>query len=429
MPFPLFFALAGALGANEVLTKRRKKGQMLAAEAERQDTLNDINLGIGMMGEANAFDRRRKEILQQQLIQGQVWAASKDPRQQAAGYAMLARVDEGVLRGVQQNETEARADKIRQQDQEVLQAGIGFAAEEKRFQRGLVMNKQLNDDLKPFQDSLIGYNKVINLLDTNDQIASMAALVAFIRGIDDSVVRRKERMSYEGANGLIIKFVNAVNKAEGKDFDEATRQSIRNAASALVNAQKSGAIVIANSYRLRATAFGLDPNKVLSGVDSALFTPIAIDSSAQEALEQRQAEADAAEATFTKQEGLLVDINIPFTDKRIVVNPAANIVHFLVKPFIDIIEGVGGGLRGETVYTNDLDGTPWIEDRFGVKRPVTNQDYINAEQDSNQGGVQFTEGLQRRIDEQEREDARKRREERNLNRPPGLFQEGGFFDR
>ena len=150
MPFPLFFALAGALGANEVLTKRRKKGQMLAAEAERQDTPNDINLGIGMMVEANAFERRRKEILQQQLIQGQALAASKDPRQQQAGYAMLARVDEGVLRGVQQNETEARADQVRAQDKEIIDAGIGLAANGKLLERELLMNKHLNDNLKPY---------------------------------------------------------------------------------------------------------------------------------------------------------------------------------------------------------------------------------------------------------------------------------------
>ena len=52
------------------------------------------------------------------------------------------------------------------------------------------------------------------------------------------------------------------------------------------------AIAITNSFQDRAVGFGLDPDRVMSGVDGSLFTRIVIDRSVQIAAEQR---ADAAE--------------------------------------------------------------------------------------------------------------------------------------
>ncbi|MCH7925482.1 MAG: hypothetical protein IIC51_08110 [Planctomycetes bacterium] len=89
--------------------------------------------------------------------------------------------------------------------------------------------------------------------------------------------------------------VNPCSKTQGRDFDAATKQSIRNAAAAIMNSEKTRAIVLTNSFQDRAVAFGLDPDRVLSGVDATLFTPIAIQRSAQNAAEQL---ADAAEVAF-----------------------------------------------------------------------------------------------------------------------------------
>ena len=69
-----------------------------------------------------------------------------------------------------------------------------------------------------------------------------------------------------------------------------------------------------------------------------------------------------------------------------------------------------------------------MDDGVGVKGPATNQEYLNAEKGI-EVGVEFTPGLQLRIDEQVREGDRGRRAEQRRNREPGLFQKGGFFDR
>ncbi len=295
MPFPAFFLLAAALGAREGIATRREKGRLLDLEAERQDAINQIDLGIDVMGVGNQFDARQIEAMQRQFQTAQGMLRSKDPKLQSIGANMLQDLDSAVRGNIQQNETEARADFVRLQDQEILTAGIGLADNEKRFERELTMNKQLNQELRPFIDARLSHAKVSNLLDNDDQLASLAGLTAFVQAIDNSVVREGELLKYQGANGMITQLVNIVNKSEGRDFDPATKQSIRNAAAALMNAEKARAIAITNSYQDRAIAFVLDPDRVLSGVDPNLFTPIPIDNSAREAA---ALEADAAERAF-----------------------------------------------------------------------------------------------------------------------------------
>lgn len=295
MPFPAFFLLAAALGGRESVINRREKNRLLDLEAERQDTINSIDLGISNDTGTNQFDAAQIEAMQRQFQTAQGMLRSKDPKLQSIGANMLQDLDSAVRGNIQQNETEARADFVRLQDQEVLSAGLGKADNEKRFDRELAMNKQVNTELKPFQTARLAYDKVSNLLDNDDQLASLAGLTAFVQAIDNSVVRDAELLKYQGANGMITQFVNVINKSEGRDFDPATKQSIRNAAAALINAEKTRAIAITNSYQDRAVSFGLSPDRVLSGVNENLFTPIQIDNTLQD---EREAQADAAEAAF-----------------------------------------------------------------------------------------------------------------------------------
>ena len=295
MPFPAFFLLAAALGTRDHLRGRLTKERMLDQEAERQDEINNIDLGIESMGASNVFDARQLDVMQRQFQTAQGLLRSLDPKLQGIGANMLQDLDTAVRGNIQQNETEARADLVREQDQEVLAAGLGKADAEKRFERELTMNRQVNTELKPFETATVSYNKVINLLDNNDQLASLSGLTAFVQSIDNSVVREGELLKYQGANGLITQLVNIVNKSEGRDFDPATILAIRNASAAIMNAEKSRAVAIANSFQDRAVAFSLSPDKVLSGVDVNLFTPIVIDRAAQDAAQEQ---ADEAEARF-----------------------------------------------------------------------------------------------------------------------------------
>ena len=296
MPFPLFFLLAAALGTRESIANRRDKKTALDLEAERINAINNIDLGLDAQGIANKFDARQIRAMQEQFQTGQGLLKSKDLKLQALGAGMLSRLDSAIRQNIQQNETEARADAARLLDQEIVEAGAGKAANEKRFERALVMNRQLNEELQPFGAAQLGFNKVMNLLKNDDQLASLAGLTAFVQSIDDSVVRESELLKYQGANGLITQIVNLVNKSEGRDFDPTTKQSLRNASAALMNAQKTQAVTIVNSFQARAISFALDVEKVLSGIDGTLFTQIPIDRATEEV---RQAQADAAEAAFT----------------------------------------------------------------------------------------------------------------------------------
>lgn len=312
MPFPAFFLLAAALGGRDIVRGERGRRRTLELEAERQNEINNIDLGLETAGVENEFDARQVEMFQRQQRTAQALLGSKDPRQQALGANMIADLDSAARQFVQQNETEFRGDKVRREEAEVAAAGVGKAANERRLAQELTMQTQLNNDLKGWNDAAVTFGKVMNLLDQDDQLASLAGLTAFVQGIDNSVVREGELIKYQGANGLIIRFVNLINKAEGKDFDENTKISIRNAAAALVNSEKARAEAITNSYQARALMSGLRPDVVLAGVDKTLFTPVIIDKEAQLA---RQAEIDAAQAAA---EGVELEEVAPSLSSRII---------------------------------------------------------------------------------------------------------------
>ncbi len=399
MPFPLFFVLATALGARESFLNKRRKGEMLDAEAERQDEINNIDVGINSMGVGNQFDARQIEAMNKQFQTAQGMLRSQDPKLKALGANMIADLDTAVRGNIQQNETEARADLVRQQDQEIVAAGLGQAANERRFTRTLAMNKQLNDELKSYNVAKVSYDKVINLLDNNDQLASLSGLTAFVQSIDNSVVREGELLKYQGANGLITQLVNIINKTSGRDFDPVTKQSIRNASAAILNAEKARATAITNSYQDRAIGFSLDPGKVLSGVDQTLFTPIQIDRAAQEAAE---AEADLVEQSFAADQGQFAEqtgevfgFDIPGTDSRLTVNPGANIADRLIKPFLSMTAAVGASLRGAKLLQKN-DGTLWYLEQDGTMNRVTNKDFTDLQKQSDI--AQLTPEMQQRLE-------------------------------
>ena len=428
MPFPAFFVLAAALGAREHIREKRAGRKMLDAEADRQDEINNIDLGIEAMGGTNQFDAQQMQAMGKQFQTAQAMLRSQDPKMQSIGANMLQDLDGAVRGNIQQNENEARADFVRQQDQEVVAAGLGQEANERRFTREMTMNTQLNNELKAFTAAQLSHAKVTNLLDNDDQLASLAGLTAFVQAIDNSVVREGELLKYQGANGMITQIVNLINKSEGKDFDPATKQSIRNAAGALVNAEKSRAIAVTNSYQDRAVSFGLNPERVLSGVDESMFTPMQIDKTAQL---EAEAQADIAEQalavqpdTFTEQTGEVAGFDIP-GDMRVTINPSDNITNRFVKPFISMTASIGRTLRGAKLMQKN-DGTLWIQEADGSLSRVTNQDFKNLQEQVGGSPAQLTPDLQRRQDDI---DAQKRAVDREGARSPGLFQEGGFFDR
>jgi len=364
MPFPAFFLLAGALGAREGIINRRDKRQLLDREAERQDAINRIDLGIDVMGVSNQFDARQVEAMNRQFTTAQGMLRSKDPKLQAIGANMLQDIDSAVRGNIQQNENEARADFIRLQDQEVAAAGLGKDDNEKRLERELTMNKQLNDELKPFGESQLLFSKVNKLLDNDDQLASLAGLTAFVQSIDNSVVRQAELLKYQGANGLITQLVNIVNKNEGRDFDPATKQSIRNASAAIINAEKGRATAITNSFQDRAQSFGLSAERVLSGVDENLFTPILIEQTAQEAIEEQADRAEAAQQTFVEfseagDQGVLSSVG-KFTFGGLGEGSA-----ILADKALQAWQDAGRALRGATLHIDPATGEIWEQDAQG----------------------------------------------------------------
>lgn len=400
MPFPAFFLLAAALGARDHIRSKRTGRRMIDQEADRIDTINNIDLGINVMGGENQFDAQQIEVMQRQLQTAQGFLGSQDSKLQALGANMIADLDSAVRGNIQQNENESRADLVREQDAEILATGLGKADNEKRFDREIKMNTQLNQELQAFTTAQLSFSKVMNLLDNDDQLSSLAGLTAFVQAIDNSVVREGELLKYQGANGFITQIVNLINKSEGKDFDPTTKQSIRNAASALMNAEKSRAIAITNSYQDRAVSFGLSPDRVLSGVDDSMFTAMPIDKAAQL---EAQAQADIAEQAFADQPdqftqvtGEIAGFDIP-GDRRITINPGENITNRFVRPFIQMTAKIGRTLRGAKLLQKS-DGTLWIQEADGSLSRVTNQDFEDLKGQVGGVAAQLTPDLQRRLD-------------------------------
>jgi len=345
MPFPLFFAIAGALGANEVITNRRENKRMLDEEAERQDTINNINLGLDNLPDGNVYDARQIQALYEQRVTAQSLLRSKDPKQQQLGATMLNSVSTGIRTFIQQNENEARADKVRQRDREIILAGD-------KTSRELTMNRQLREDLEPFNDSLTKFRKVMNLLDASDQLASVSALTIYIQQLDDSVVREADQLRYQGTNGLIIEVINILNKNVGKDFDPATKQALRNALAATQNAEKATALAIVNSTQETAISFSLSTDRVLAGIDKNLFTPIDISAEAQRRADDQAAAIEAAQISLPPgsrlldEAGPLAQIGAAFAKaktsdqswfSRNIVNLPANITEALARAMPDLV--------------------------------------------------------------------------------------------
>ena len=433
MPFPAFFLLAAALGGREAVRSKRRENKVIDAEAERQDTINNIDIGIDAIEAGNRFDASQIEAMQRQNQTALGMLRSKDPELRKLGANMIADLDSAVRGNIQQNETEARTDAVRQQDLEIASAGIGKADNERRFDRTLVMNKQLNDELKGYGNAQVSYDKVLNLLDNDDQLSSLAGLTAFVQAIDNSVVREGELIKYQGANGFITQIVNLVNKSEGRDFDAVTKQSIRNAAAALMNSEKAKATAITNSYQGRAAGFGLDPEKVLSGVDQTLFTPLQIDRSAQVEAERQADLAEAAQEQFVGfNEANKGPVSQSFEAVGLQPPSLGTAISVVADKALQTWQDAGRALRGATLHIDPQSGEIWEKDAQGKWRKITGtpdqqrQAEILRLQNT---GVQLSPDVQRRADEQQQradDRAERRREDR---REPGLFQEGGFFDR
>lgn len=307
MPFPAFFLLSAALGGREALRNRRGKKRALDIEAERIDQINNIDLGINAQGRESKFDARQIEVMQRQFQTAQALMRSPNQQQQALGINMIQDLDSAVRANIQQNETEARADKVREQDQEIVATALTKGDNEQRLARELVMNRQLRTELAAGREAEVLQSKVSNALLNGDITGSQIALTAMIQAIDGSVVRARELRNYQSTNGAINFMVNALNKLEGGDFTEQTKVSIRNGIAALTNAERTRSMALTESFQARAVAFGLDPKRVLAGIDTNLFTPLPINREAQEALE---AKADAAEAAFAEGRFEEIDPNL-----------------------------------------------------------------------------------------------------------------------
>jgi hypothetical protein len=435
MPFPAFFLLAAALGAREGIRGRRTSNRILDQEAERQDDINNIDLGIDAMGGSNKFDAKQIEAMGRQFETAQGMLRSQDEKLQALGANMIADLDTAVRGNIQQNETEARAEFVRQQDQDVAAAGLGKADNEKRMDRELTMNRQLATELRTFESARLSFNKVSNLLKNDDQLASLAGLTAFVQAIDNSVVREGELLKYQGANGFITHIVNMVNKSEGRDFDPVTKQSIQNAAAALVNAEKTRAVAITNSYQDRAVSFGLSPERVMSGVDDTLFTPIVIDKSAQEAAEEEADAAEAAQLTFTEFadaepagaiERAFNAVGLEGPDLGAGVSAALD-------KSLQAWQDTGRALRGATLHIDPGTGELWERSADGEWRQIDGTPDQKRQAEIlrlKNSTAKLPPDLQKRQDAIDAEEKRERRRNRLPKQTePGLFQEGGFFDR
>jgi hypothetical protein len=420
MPFPAFYLLAAALGAREGIANRRNKQNVLDLEAERQTEINAIDLGIDSIGGTNRFDARQIEVLKTQFQTAQGMMRSQDSSMQKLGANMMADIDTAVRANIQQNETEARADAQKIFDQVVLDAGAGKASNERRFDQELVMNRQLNNDLKPFLDATVSFNKVMNLLDNNDQLASLAGLTAFVQGIDNSVVREGELLKYQGANGAIVQIVNLVNKTAGRDFDPTTKQSIRNAAAALVNSEKQRAVAITNSYQDRAISFALSPERVLSGVDENLFTPIPID---RDALARLQADADAAQAAKAN----FIPIEEAATGLASQISNATfgqlgEGAAILADKALQTWQAAGRALSGSSLHIDPATGMIWERDAQGnftqIQGTIDEQRQAEILRIQNREGAQLTPSAQAKLDELLRQ--QNARSDATQIRPSGL---------
>ena len=419
MPFPLFFALAAALGGREIVRDRRAGRRMIDQEAERLEVINNIDLGIGTMGASNIYDARKIAALYDQQTTAQAMLSSKDPKQREIGGRLLQGIRLATLDGIQQNETESREDAVREKDREIVSL-------KNRTDREIAMSGQLNVELRPFMNAKTSYDKVINLLDNNTFLSSISALVAFIQAIDDSVVREGELLKYTGSNGMIEQYVNAVNKASGRDMTVGMKNDIRNAAAAIINAEKTRAMVITNSFQDRATAFGLSAEKVMSGIDPSLYTLTPIN---REAEIEAQAAADLAEKAQQRfvpfDEAVHVDDNLLDTIGRFTVGKIGKGAAILADKALQAWQETGRDIQGATLHIDPQTGEIWEQDANGKWTLIEGTPDQKRQAQIFRAGANRAElppDTQRRADEQDRA-------ERDARRQPGLFQQGGFFDR
>ncbi len=435
MPFPLLLlALAGG-GATAVAVGAKKGIQReFENEADRVRRVNEIDVGLGEASASNRFDEEALAVMAAQLQDAQSNLRSKSSRLRALGAARIQALDQALRGTIQQNEKEARLDLIRDMDRIIAATGVTRAANEQRFEREMAMNNQVLTDLKPFFEAQRSFNKVMNLLKNNDQLASLAGLTAFVQGIDNSVVREGELLKYQGANGFITQLVNSVNKSEGKDFDPATKQSVRNAAASLLNSEKAIAMSLTNMHQDRAIGFALDPERVMAGVDDSMFTPIPIDREAQLRLE---AEADEFEASLKARQDALPefsDIDEPGivgkASQALGLQPPSLSTAFSVTAdkALQVWQATGRNLRGASLHIDPQTGEIWEQDSAGkwTKVPGTPDQRRQAEiLRIKSSAVSLTRSQQQRLETLEAEE----KKARQTAREPGLFQKGGFFDK
>lgn len=434
MPFPLLLlALAGGGATAVSITAKKGIQRQFDREADRVRRVKEIDVGLGEASAQNMFDEEQLAAMAVQLQDAQNNLMSKDPQLRALGASRIMSLDQALRGSIQQNETEARSELIRQMDAEIAAAGVTRSANERRFQRELAMNNQVLEDLKQFRQAERSFNKVMGLLDNNDQLASLAGLTAFVQSIDDSIVKESELLKYQGANGLITQLSNILKKTEGQDFDPATKQSVKNAVAALFNAEKTVAFSLMNMHQARAVGFALRPERVMAGVDDSMFTPIVIDREAQQRLE---AEADQFEAEQKARQDAIpsfADIAKPGLISRgmeafgLQRPSLSKAIAIGADKALQAWQQTGRNITGASLHVDPETGQIWERDANGKWTKISGTQDQRRQAEIfriRSSTVKLTRSQQQRLEALEAEEKQARRDAR----PPGLFQKGGFFD-
>ena len=125
------------------------------------------------------------------------------------------------------------------------------------------LRQEFNRNLSGITTALTSLGNARALIEGGNPYEAQAALTAFVRAIDNSVVRPSEQAQYQNINGIAVGLENRLGQLLGKGpFGEESKKQILDAIDTLAKTSeevRSGAV---NFYSRIAERSGLDPYNV-----------------------------------------------------------------------------------------------------------------------------------------------------------------------
>ena len=169
-----------------------------------------------------------------------------------------------------------RAGIIGDEQLDAILGGIDVSTNKDRQDSTSALRGEFRTDTDGLRTSLSDLSKAKALVNQGNPIAATAAFTAFIRSIDNSVVRPAEQAAYSAAGGLARRLQDELSKLEGKGpLSDATRRDLLSAIETIESQIGGINDRTIDFYNKEAGKFNLDPESV-TGIPSAKSESITV---------------------------------------------------------------------------------------------------------------------------------------------------------